>query len=144
MMSMRKTLIKIVTFTLFGLLIMSFAVWGIGDVFRGGRQITTVAEVGNIAIDQRELSRAVSLEVRRLQPQFGNNLTPEIVRSLGIVERVLQGLINGALMDQQGADMGLMVSEARLKRAIVEEPVRGSARRRHARVREPRGPGRSG
>jgi peptidyl-prolyl cis-trans isomerase D len=57
MMSMRKTLIKIVTFGLFGLLIMSFAVWGIGDVFRGGRQITTVVEVGDIAIDQRELSR---------------------------------------------------------------------------------------
>ncbi len=123
MMSMRKTLIKIVTFGLFGLLIMSFAVWGIGDVFRGGRQITTVVEVGDIAIDQRELSRAVSIELRRLQPQFGNRLTPEIARSLGLVERVLQGMINGALMDQQAADMGLVVSEARLKQTILEEPA---------------------
>jgi hypothetical protein len=57
------------------------AVWGIGDVFRGGRQITTVVEVGDIAIDQRELSRAVSLELRRLQPQFGNRLTPELARA---------------------------------------------------------------
>jgi peptidyl-prolyl cis-trans isomerase D len=123
MMSMRKTLIKIVTFGLFGLLIMSFAVWGIGDVFRGGRQITTVVEVGDIAIDQRELSRAVSLELRRLQPQFGNRLTPELARNLGLVERVLQSMINGALIDQQAADMGLVVSEARLKRAIVDEPA---------------------
>jgi peptidyl-prolyl cis-trans isomerase D len=123
MMSMRKTLIKVVTFGLFGLLIMSFAVWGIGDVFRGGRQITTVVEVGDIEIDQRELSRAVSIELRRLQPQFGNRLTPELARSLGLVEQVLQGMINGALIDQQAADMGLVVSEARLKQAILAEPA---------------------
>jgi peptidyl-prolyl cis-trans isomerase D len=122
MMSMRKTLIKIVTFGLFGLLIMSFAVWGIGDVFRGGRQITTVVEVGDIAIDQRELSRAVSIELSRLQPQFGNRLTPELARSLGLVEQVLQRMINGALIDQQAADMGLVVSEAQLKQSIIDEP----------------------
>jgi peptidyl-prolyl cis-trans isomerase D len=123
MMSMRKTLAKIVTFVLFGLLIMSFAVWGIGDVFRAGRPVTTVVEVGNIRIDQRELDRAVSLELRRLQPQFGGRLTPEMARSLGIVDGVLQSMINGALLDQQAADMGLVVSEDRLRRAIFEEPA---------------------
>ena len=36
---------KIIVFVLFGLLIVSFAIWGIGDIFRGAPR-NTVAVVG--------------------------------------------------------------------------------------------------
>ena len=42
----KNLVVKIVTFVLFGLLIASFAVWGIGYIFRGSTQARAVAEIG--------------------------------------------------------------------------------------------------
>ena len=35
---------------LLGLLVVSFAIWGIGDVFRGGSRGSMVAQVGDVEI----------------------------------------------------------------------------------------------
>ena len=60
MTNVRKSIAKVLIFVLFGLLILSFAVWGIGDIFRGPGQSTSVAEVGTITIEQHEFSCARS------------------------------------------------------------------------------------
>ena len=52
----KNLVVKITTFVLFGLLIASFAVWGIGDIFRGSSQERTVAEIGGDPILQRTSS----------------------------------------------------------------------------------------
>ena len=43
----QNIIVKIGVFLLFGMLIASFAVWGIGDVFRGSSQERTVAKIGD-------------------------------------------------------------------------------------------------
>ena len=50
-MKRRNLVTKIVTVVLFSLLILSFAVWGIGDIFRGGSKAQAVAEVGDTVIE---------------------------------------------------------------------------------------------
>ena len=47
---------KAVVGVLFTLLILSFAVWGIGDIFRGGAT-TTVVRVGETEIDAQDGAR---------------------------------------------------------------------------------------
>ncbi len=123
MMKLRKQVSKILVFILFGLLIASFAVWGIGDMFRGGGRVEVVAEVGDTTIDRRAYGRNLSREVTNLQRRFNNRLEGEQIRALGIPQQVLQQMITGALFDAQAARMGLAVSEQQIIREIVQQPV---------------------
>jgi len=123
LIGMRNTATKIVTFILFALLIMSFAVWGIGDIFRGGTQTAPVAEVGGSDIDQQEFSRRLMREVGNLRQRFGGQLDVAQAQAFGIVDQVLQQLVTRALFDEQAADMGMAVSETQIKERIVNEEV---------------------
>jgi peptidyl-prolyl cis-trans isomerase D len=120
---LRKQAAKILMFLLFGLLIMSFAIWGIGDIFRGSSQTTTIAEVGGTEIDVRTFSQYLTRDINRLQTQFGARLEIDQIRALGIVERLLQELITGTLLDEQATGMGMVISQDRMKQRIVSEPL---------------------
>ena len=120
---LRKQAAKILMSLLFGLLIMSFAVWGIGDIFRGSSQTTAVAEVGGAEIDVRTFSQYLTRDINRLQTQFGGRLEIDQIRALGIVERLLQELITGTLLDEQANVMGMVISQDQMKQRIVSEPL---------------------
>ena len=122
LIKMRTAVAKVFVFGLFGLLIMSFAVWGIGDIFYGTGQSTAVAEVGDVAIDQREFSRDLNREMARVQQRLGTRLTLEQASAFGVVNQVLAGLVTGALYDQQALDMGLVVSDDQIKQQLLAEP----------------------
>ena len=68
--ALRSTVGSWVVKILFALLILSFAVWGIGDIFRG-RTDTTVAEVGDVKISTQELDNAFRQELNRLRQMLG-------------------------------------------------------------------------
>src|SRR3546814_4861728 len=63
----------LVTVVLFSLLILSFPVWGIGDIFRGGGQAQVVAQVGDTVIEQRAFSRELSDEINTLSRRLGRS-----------------------------------------------------------------------
>ena len=123
LIGMRNTATKIVTFILFSLLIMSFAVWGIGDIFRGGSQTAAVAEVGGAEIGQQEFSSRLLREVGNLRQRFGGQFDVAQAQAFGIVDQVLQQLVTRALFDEQAAEMGMAVSEAQIKERIRDEEV---------------------
>ena len=120
---LRKQAGKILMSFMFGMLILSFAIWGIGDIFRGSSRTTTVAEVGGSEIDAQFFSQYLTRDINRLQTQFGGRLDIDQIRALGIVERLLQDLIFGTLLDEQASGMGMVISEDRLKKRIVAEPM---------------------
>lgn len=122
-MKKRNIVTKIVTVILFSLLIASFAVWGIGDVFRNVGSNTTLAEVGEERIDQTAFSRTFSREVNRLAQRFGGQLNAEQAVALGLADQVLSQMISRALIDQQAADLKLTVTDDQLLRGIEKEPA---------------------
>lgn len=122
-MKFHKTIAKVVTFVLFGLLIASFAIWGIGDIFRGGTRLGTVAEVGDVEIGEIAFQRDLSRDLTRLRQRFGGQFDVEQARAIGLVDQTLQQAVTRALFDQQAADLGLIVSEATIKERILEEPA---------------------
>lgn len=117
----RNLAAKIVTFVLFGLLIASFAVWGIGDIFRNPSQTSSVAEVGGVPIYQQDFTRQLSREVNRLSARFGGQLDMEQARALGIPDQVLSQMIGRALFDRKAADMGLIVTDEQIRRRVHQE-----------------------
>lgn len=120
-MKTKNIFVKAVTFVLFGLLILSFAVWGIGDIFRGAGRTQTVAEVGDMEIGAQDFAQTLSREMNRLNQRFGGRLELEQARALGIVDQVIGQMVGRALFDQKAEDMGLVVTEEQVRRRITEE-----------------------
>ena len=72
------------------LLVVSFAIWGIGDVFFGGVQNPTVAKVGGSEISAGELSEAFNRSLNDLQRRLGSSIDREQAIRLGLMQQSLQ------------------------------------------------------
>ena len=120
--ALRKSVSGILAKILIGLLIVSFAVWGIGDMVRSyGRDI--VAQVGDRPISASEFRQAYQVQVSNFSQQFGRRLTPQEAKVLGIEQQVLQQLTGAAAVDNHTERLGLDVSEKTVERNITTDPV---------------------
>ncbi len=115
-------LVRFGTFVLFGFLVLSFGLWGIGDIFRGGGQTQVVASVGDQEITRQSYERALEREIRSTQDSVGSRLTREQLIALNVPQRALAPLIQQALLTQLAADRGLVVSEEQMLKQIAREP----------------------
>lgn len=113
---------KIVAGVLFTLLILSFAVWGINDIFTGGAS-TTVARVGETEISAESARNTYQEQLRRLSIQFGQPLTPQQATALGLERQVLSTLVNEATLNERARALGLSVSDQLVARSIVDDPT---------------------
>ncbi|MCZ6743337.1 MAG: SurA N-terminal domain-containing protein, partial [Alphaproteobacteria bacterium] len=107
---------------LLGLLILSFAVWGIGDIFFGERD-PVVAKVGGVKITSSELNREFRRELARVSPMFGGRLDREQAKQLGLLDGALEGLINRVVFSLGTRDLGVAVSEELVRRTIRANPA---------------------
>lgn len=121
-MKRRNLLVKLVTVVLFSLLILSFAVWGVGDIFRGGGQAQVVAEVGDTVIEQRDFARELSNEVNTMSRRLGVQLTMDQARAFGIPQQVLERMITRAMLDEMAARLGMLVTEEQMRRQLLDSP----------------------
>ncbi|MEE8516285.1 MAG: SurA N-terminal domain-containing protein [Alphaproteobacteria bacterium] len=106
---------------LLGLLIASFAIWGINDIFLGERD-PMVAKVGSIKIVSSELNESFRDEINRMAPLFGGQLDREKARQIGLLDRALYGLIDRAVYSLGSADLGIAISDQLIRKEIREEP----------------------
>ena len=103
------------------LLVISFGVWGVADVFRG-YGANDIAKVGNIHLTGAEFRRRFDISVRQVGQQIGKNLTSEEAVQLGVPQRVLSQMITEATLDDTAGEMGLSVSPDTVGRLIREDP----------------------
>ena len=106
---------------LLALLILSFAAWGIGDIFRGGGD-AAVAKVGDTHITANQFSAAFQRQLRRFQ-ESGSPITSDEARAFGLDKQVLSTLVARILLDQHTRDLGLSVSEQRFSAEVRKNPV---------------------
>ncbi|MEX0956034.1 MAG: SurA N-terminal domain-containing protein [Rhizobiaceae bacterium] len=120
--SLRKAAGTWVAKLLLGLLVLSFAVWGIsGSIFGGpGNSVLTAGETSISIVDYR---LAYDRQINVMSRQFGARLTREQAQALGIDQQVLSQLIAGALLDEQAGEMELGLSEERLAKLTAEDPA---------------------
>ena len=108
---------------LFGLLILTFGIWGIGDIFRNRPTDTTVATVGSQGIDAAALQSALQPALERLSMRLGTQVDLRQAKQMGIVHQVLEQLIDDNIIDQETQRMGLDVSDAVIRDAITQDPM---------------------
>ena len=108
-----------VVFILFGLLILSFGIWGIADIFRPGvSSKATVAEVGDIDISAQAYLSDLRRELNQIQRAQGMTIDLQQARQFGIASRVLRQMVNDALLTQGARDVGVTMSNATIADAI--------------------------
>ena len=70
-----------------GMIVVSFAIWGIGDIFRGfGR--STVAKIGTTEISVEQFRQIYTDRLQQLGRQLGRPITPDQARALGFDRQI--------------------------------------------------------
>jgi peptidyl-prolyl cis-trans isomerase D len=108
---------------LFLLLILSFAAWGIGDIFRLQRSSSAVATVGHMKIGREQVISQFDNELRRLQPLFNNRLDRDQARQMGLLDRALDQLVGAALLEQEADHLGVVAMDAAVRRETYAQPA---------------------
>lgn len=120
--ALRKQAKSWVVKTLLLLLVMSFAIWGIGDIFYGNPTEETVASVGSSDISGGELNDAFNRSLTNLQRQFGGQLTREQAIGIGVLQQTLQEQISQRLVALEATEMGISVDDDTLRQMITDNP----------------------
>jgi peptidyl-prolyl cis-trans isomerase D len=109
------------------LLVLSFAVWGVSDVFTGFRS-DTVASVGRTNISTTNFARQYDQALQSMTRQMGQAITPEQAQLFGVPGQVLGRLVTQATLDDTARQFGLGLSNEVLAKEIAEDPAfRGPA-----------------
>ncbi len=111
---------RVIMAILMGLIILSFAIWGIGDIFRGFGA-NNLAQVGSIEIGADTFRNAYQTELQRQQRLERRNITNDEAHQYGLDRQVLSRLVGEAALDDQARKLGLAVSDESIRKAIVND-----------------------
>jgi peptidyl-prolyl cis-trans isomerase D len=103
------------------LLVLSFAVWGIGDIFRGfGR--STFAKIGNTEIGIEQFRQLYRDRLQLFSRQIGRNITMDQARAAGIDQQLVRAIVSDFVLDERVRKLRLAVSDDEIRRRITSDP----------------------
>ena len=113
---------KAVMAAVVGFLVISFAIWGIGDIFRGfGR--STVAKVGRTEITVEQFRNFYNERLRQFSQQVGRPISMDQSRAMGLDRLVIGQLISEIVLDETARKLGLNLSDAEVAKQITADPA---------------------
>ena len=104
-----------------GFLVISFAIWGIGDIFRGFGQNSAITVAGT-EISLEQFREYYTDQLRQLSRRAGRAITPDQVRALGLDRQIIGRLVAETTLDHQAKAMGLGISNAEIAERITTDP----------------------
>ena len=102
-----------------GLIIMTFALFGIDSIVALGGGQDAPAEVNGEEISELKVSQMVQMQKRRLQSQFGDSFNMEDSRLRSIA---VDGLINELVLKQAAKSAGVEFSDQEIDKIILQSP----------------------
>jgi peptidyl-prolyl cis-trans isomerase D len=112
---------KAVMAAVVGVIAISFAIWGIGDIFRGfGRN--AVATIGGAEISIEQFRQFYNDRLQQLGRQVGRPITPDEARARGLDRQLLAQLIAETTIDEQAKQMRLGIDNAEIAKRIMSDP----------------------
>lgn len=104
-----------------GLIVLVFVFWGVGS-FRD-EQSTAIAHIDGEPIAYDDYLRTYNNMLERFSQQFGDNLSPETLKMLGLKDQAVNQLINQRLLSAEADRLGLRVSPDELVQMIQQVPA---------------------
>ncbi len=112
---------KSILLVVISFLVISFAVWGIGDIFRGFGQ-NSVAKIGNTEISVEQFRQFYTDRLQQISRQIGRPVTPDQARALGFDRQVLGQMVAETTLDEQAAKLRLGITDADIAQRITTDP----------------------
>src|SRR6059058_3734704 len=112
---------KAIMSVVMGVLIVSFGVWGIADIFKGFGQ-SSLAKIGKTEISTEQFRQIYTDKLQQLGRSFGRPLTPDQARAFGLDRQVLQQTIAEAALDEEARRLGLGQSDEQIRQLIMNDP----------------------
>jgi peptidyl-prolyl cis-trans isomerase D len=113
---------KAIMAAVMGVLVISFAIWGIGDIFRGFGQ-NSVAEIGGTEISIEQFRQYYTDRLQQFGRQMGRAITPDQARALGLDRQILGQLVAETTLDEQARKLHLGLSNADIAKRITSDPA---------------------
>jgi len=114
--SVGSTFVKVF---IFGVLIVSFGLWGVSDYVFSGTQTGPAAVVWDDEIPVPRLADEYRRDLQRLN---ASAIDPEQAQALGLARQTLQRLIGQSLLNQESADLKLTATDNQVRQRLQSDP----------------------
>jgi len=104
-----------------GGLVVSFAIWGIGDIFRGFG-LSSALKIGKTEISIEQFRQFYNDRLQQLSRQAGRPITPDQARANGLDRQILSQLVAETTLDEQAKALGLGMSNNEIANRITSDP----------------------
>jgi peptidyl-prolyl cis-trans isomerase D len=108
---------------LFGILVLSFAVWGIGDYALLRNVDDTAIKVGETKVTLQQLDVEYRQARDRLRRAFGGEVDESLLRQFGVLDQTVERATTQAALDEEARRLGLVVSDALVRTRIANDPM---------------------
>lgn len=134
MKKFRKIASYIVMAVLMTMLIVSFGLWGIGDMLRvggrnnevahvGGTHVPLYGWIGGTSVSIEEVRDRFNRQIEQIQRQTGQRPEPEQALRYGLHIRALEDVVQRAVVDNAMQQYGLTVGEDEVRATIARNPT---------------------
>ncbi|KEA62034.1 Peptidyl-prolyl cis-trans isomerase PpiD [Marinobacterium lacunae] len=105
-----------------GLIVLTFALWGVESLVSLTNKEPAPAEVNGEDITKQELFQGMELQRRQLLAQMGENADPSAIDENMLRQMVIESLISRKVLLQSAKDMGFHLSDQMVDQIIVSTP----------------------
>jgi peptidyl-prolyl cis-trans isomerase D len=96
---------------LFGTIILSFCLWGVGDIIKNYNASKTVFSVEKTKITAEQFLREYNNEKQQIKDSKAGHISKDELVALNIKNRVLDRLVNSAVLEQMYNKMDIKISK---------------------------------
>lgn len=111
-----------VSSTLLILLVISFGIWGIGDIFRGGASKDWVVKVGDAKLSANVLKREFDNQVTQMRGLLGPDFTAQKAKELGLLDRSIDKLVALTIVNLETNRLGFHIPRSEIVRTLEATP----------------------
>jgi peptidyl-prolyl cis-trans isomerase D len=111
----------VVVKVLFLLLVVSFALWGVGDYQFLRRDQSPALSIAGEAVPVEQLRLEFQRDLDRLRRSVGD-IDPDVLRQFGLATQTVERVANQGALDLTAQQLSLIVSDAVVRRRIQEDP----------------------
>lgn len=120
--SLRKGASNWIIKAFLAVLVASFVLWGVADVFKG-YGTRAVATIQGHEIQPEQFQQAFESDFQRIQQQYGSSITREMARKIGLESQTLTRLVSEAVLDAHARDLKLGINDQAVLDTLKQDPT---------------------
>ena len=104
------------------LLVFSFGIWGIGDIFRNGSVKDWVVKVGDTKLSSAVLKRSFDAEVAQMRGLLGPEFTNQKAKEMGLLDRAIDRLVALTIVNLETNRLGYTIPKTEILKTLEATP----------------------